>query len=114
MGSAAATVVLTEEQLRTLMSTVEDFPADSLGLAAPDVTMSTELSVFGVSHPRERLAHASAPSTGDLVLTPASLQLAGAEITADGSLGPVRPARRRRAARLDRLHRASTSPPASR
>ena len=38
------------------LSTVEDFPADSLGLAAPDVTMSTELSLFGVSLPRGGVA----------------------------------------------------------
>jgi hypothetical protein len=82
MGSAAATVVLTEEQLRTLMSTVEDFPADSLGLAAPDVTMSTEVSVFGVGIPVSVSLTPSAVD-GDLVLTPASLQLAGAEITAE-------------------------------
>ena len=82
MGSAEGTVVLTEEQLRTLMSTVEDFPADSLGLADPDVTMSTELSLFGASFP---VGVSLTPSAveGDLVLSPASLQLAGAEISAD-------------------------------
>jgi hypothetical protein len=81
MGSGTATVVLTEEQVRTLMATVDGFPADSLGLEAPDITMSTELSVFGVSIP---VAAALTPSAvgGDLVLTPASLQLAGAEIDA--------------------------------
>ena len=83
MGSATATVVLTEEQLRTLMSTVEDFPADSLGLAAPDVTMSTELSLFALSFP---VGVSLTPSAveGDLVLSPSSLQLAGADISADG------------------------------
>ena len=35
-GAATATVVLDEEQLRTLLSTVEDFPAESLGLAAAE------------------------------------------------------------------------------
>jgi hypothetical protein len=82
MGSATATVVLTEQQLRTLMATVDGFPADSLGLDAPDVTMSTDLSVFGVSIP---VGAALTPSAvgGDLVLTPASLQLAGSEIGAE-------------------------------
>ena len=81
MGSGTATVVLTEEQVRTLMATVDGFPVESLGLEAPDITMSTELSVFGVSIP---VAAALTPSAvgGDLVLTPASLQLAGAEIDA--------------------------------
>lgn len=83
MGEASATVVLDEEQLRALMSTVDGFPADSLGLAAPDVTMSTELSLFGVEFP---LGISLTPSAvdGDLVLTPAALQLAGATVTAAG------------------------------
>jgi hypothetical protein len=82
MGTGTATVVLTEEQVRTLMATVDGFPVDSLGLDAPDVTMSTELSVFGVSIP---VGAALTPSAveGDLVLTPASLQLAGNEIGAE-------------------------------
>jgi hypothetical protein len=82
MASGTATVVLTEEQVRTLMATVDGFPVESLGLEAPDITMSTELSVFGVSIP---VAAALTPSAvgGDLVLTPASLQLAGAEIGAE-------------------------------
>lgn len=81
MGSATATVVLTEEQLRTLLSTVEEFPADSLGLAAPDVTMSTELSLLGLSFP---VGVSLTPSAveGDIVLSPAALQLASAEISA--------------------------------
>lgn len=83
MGSAAATVALTEDQLRSLMSTVDGFPADSLGLAAPAVTMSTELSVFGVGIP-VGVSLMPAAVDGDLVLSPASLQLAGAEITAEG------------------------------
>ena len=82
MGSGTAKVVLTEDQLRTLMATVDGFPVDSLGLEAPDVTMSTELSVFGVSIP---VAAALTPSAvgGDIVLTPASLQLGDAEIGAE-------------------------------
>ena len=83
MGSAAATVTLDEQQLRTLMSTVDGFPADSLALDAPDIAMATELSLFGAEIP---VAVSLTPTAvdGDLVLSPASLQLAGAEITADG------------------------------
>ncbi len=83
MGSAAATVILDEEQLRTLMSTVDGFPADSLALAAPDVTISTELSLFGIAFP---IGVALTPSAvdADLVLSPASLQVAGATVTAEG------------------------------
>jgi hypothetical protein len=81
-GAASATVVLDQEQLRTLLSTVDNFPVDSLGLAAPNVTMSTELSLFGITLP---IGVALTPSAveGDIVLTPASLQLAGSEISAD-------------------------------
>ena len=81
IGSASAKVTLDEAQLRSLMSTVDGFPADTLGLDAPNVTMSTELSLFGVGFP---VGVALTPSAvdGDLVLSPDSLQLAGASITA--------------------------------
>ncbi len=81
-AEASATVVLDEEQLRTLLSTVQEFPTDSLGLDEPDVTIATELSLFGVALP---IGVALTPSAvdGDIVLTPASLQVAGSEITAE-------------------------------
>lgn len=81
-GEASATVVLDEEQLRTLLSTVENFPTDALGLAEPNVTMATELSLFGIGLP---IGVALTPSAmdGDIVLRPATLQLAGNEISAD-------------------------------
>ena len=80
--TASATVVLDLEQLRTLLSTIQDFPTESLGLAEPDVTMSTELSLFGAAVP---IGIALTPTAvdGDIVLAPASLQLAGSEITAE-------------------------------
>ncbi len=80
-GAASATVVLDPEQLRTLLSTIENFPADSVDLAEPNVTMATELSLFGIRVP---VGVALTPSAvdGDIVLTPASLQLAGNEVSA--------------------------------
>lgn len=80
-GAASATVVLSEEQLRTLLSTVENFPIESLGLADPDLTIATELSLFGITLP---VGVALTPTAvdGDIVLTPASLQLAGTDIAA--------------------------------
>ncbi|KRB36126.1 DUF2993 domain-containing protein [Microbacterium sp. Root180] len=81
MGGATATVTLDEEQLRSLMATVEGFPADTLGLAAPNVTMSTELQFFGIEFPIG-VALTPSVSDGDLVLTPASFELAGAQIDA--------------------------------
>ncbi|HEX5729806.1 DUF2993 domain-containing protein [Microbacterium sp.] len=81
-GAASATVVLDPQQLRTLLSTIEDFPADSVDLAEPNVTMATELRLFGVELP---VGVALTPTAvdGDIVLTPAALQVAGNEVTAD-------------------------------
>ncbi|MEV4687763.1 DUF2993 domain-containing protein [Microbacterium sp. LWH3-1.2] len=78
---ADATVVLDEQQLRELMSNVDGFPVDSLGLAAPNITMEVDLTLFGATVP---VGAALTPSAdqGDLVLTPASLQLGGAEVSA--------------------------------
>lgn len=81
LGGATATVVVDEEQLRALLATVDGFPADSLGLAAPNVTMSTDLQLFGATIPVSAELTPSA-ADGDLVLTPASLQIAGVEADA--------------------------------
>ncbi|WP_019181254.1 DUF2993 domain-containing protein [Microbacterium yannicii] len=82
MSGADAVVRLDAEQLRALMSTVEGFPADSLGLAAPNVTMATDLQLFGISFP---VGAALTPSAveGDIVLTPASVRLGENDVTAD-------------------------------
>ncbi len=79
--NADATLVLDEQQLRDLMSNVESFPAESLGLEAPNVTMSVDLTLLGATVP---VAAALTPSAaeGDLVLTPASLRLGDAEVSA--------------------------------
>lgn len=79
---AEATLVLDEEQVRGLMANVDGFPVDSLGLAAPNVTMSSDVTVFGIS---VEVGAALTPSAaeGDLVLTPASLRLGGGDISAD-------------------------------
>lgn len=81
-AEASATVVLDEAQLRTLLSTLQGFPTESLGLEEPNVTIATELSFFGVALP---IGVALTPSAvdGDIVLSPASLQVAGGEITAE-------------------------------
>ncbi len=79
--AATATLRLDEAQLRDLMSTVDGFPADSLGLADPNVTIATELKLLGVGFP-VGVALTPSAAEGDIVLTPAGLQLAGAEISA--------------------------------
>lgn len=81
--SATATVTLGEDELRTIMSSVEGFPVESLGLDAPNVTMSTELNLFGITFPIGVALTPGASEEGDLVLTPASLQVAGADIGAE-------------------------------
>jgi hypothetical protein len=82
MSGATATVSFDEAQLRTLLASVEGFPSDTVGLAAPNVTMSLDLQLFGVAIP---IGVALTPSAaeGQIVLSPASLQLGGSEVTAD-------------------------------
>ena len=82
MSGATATVSLDESQLRTLLATVEGLPSDSVGLAAPNVTMSIDLQLFGASIP---VGVALAPSAvdGAIVLTPAAFRLGESEVTAD-------------------------------
>ncbi len=81
-SGADATVSLDEDQLRALMATVDGFPEETLGLADPNVTMSLDLQLLLVTFP---VGVALTPSAvdGDIVLSPAALQLGDAEITAD-------------------------------
>lgn len=91
IGSAQASAVMDEQQLRDLLAAVDGFPADSVALAAPDVTMSTEFEVFGLTIP-VGVALTPSAAEGDIVLTPSSFQLAGAEVDAEAvrdQLGPV-------------------------
>ena len=81
MSGATATVSLDESQLQTLLATVEGFPSDTVGLAGPNVTMSMDLQLFGVAIP-VGVALTPTASEGQIVLSPASLQLGGAEVTA--------------------------------
>ncbi len=82
MRQASATVTLDQAQLRALMATVQSFPADTLGLAAPNVTVTYPLRFFGASVPIG-VALLPGAQSGALVLTPAALQLGGASIAAD-------------------------------
>jgi hypothetical protein len=92
--AATAMLAIDEAELRTLLSTVDGFPADTVGLADPDITMSVELQFFALTFP---VGVALTPSAvdGDIVLSPASLQLGDAEVTAEeltdrfGSLADV-------------------------
>ena len=75
-------VTLDAAELRGLMSTVDGFPADTLGLSAPEVTASTVLDVFGAAVPLG-IGFTPRADAGDLVLAPGSLTLGSAQITAD-------------------------------
>lgn len=81
-GPGSATVRLDEAQLQALLGTIDGFPADSVGIAAPNVTITTELSVFGASVP---LGVALQPGAagGNLTLAPAAFQLGSADVTAE-------------------------------
>lgn len=86
-----ATVVLDEEQTRALLTRVEGFPADAFRLAAPDVALDTELSVLGAAIPLGVRLAATAED-GDLVLSPTTFLLGGAEVSADAlrrQVGPL-------------------------
>lgn len=79
--SATATVSMDQKQLQGLLSTVDGFPADSVGLADPDVTMSKDVTFLGATIP---LAIGLTPSAnnGELVLSPHYVELAGAQLSA--------------------------------
>lgn len=82
MSGGSATVALDQGQLRALMAQTDGFPADTVGLADPDVTMTFTLSLFGAPFP-VGVALTPSAADGDLVLTPASIELGGAQVTAD-------------------------------
>ncbi|GAA4349456.1 LmeA family phospholipid-binding protein [Microbacterium rhizosphaerae] len=79
--SATATVSMDQKQLQGLLSTVDGFPADSVGLADPNVTMSKDVSFLGASIP---LGIGLTPSAknGELVLTPDYVKVGGAQLSA--------------------------------
>ncbi|MDW4573232.1 DUF2993 domain-containing protein [Microbacterium sp. M3] len=83
MSGATATVALDEQQLRTLLGSLEGFPVDTLALDAPDVTMTLDLQLFGMGIPVGVALTPSVAEGGSIVLTPASLQLGQSAVSAD-------------------------------
>lgn len=82
-SGAFATVTLDEEQLSALLGAIEGFPTETVTLDPPNVGISLDLQLFALTVPvgvdlTPRAEH------GQLVLTPASLRVAGVEISADG------------------------------
>jgi len=82
MRAATATIALDQTQLRILLAGVESFPADTVALAAPHVTVTYPLRFFGASVP-VGVALLPGAQGGALVLRPAALQLGGTSIAAD-------------------------------
>lgn len=85
-GAAAsggtASIRLDEQQLRTLLAQIPDFPSGTVTMAAPDLTFTNELSVFGVGIP-VGVSVTPGAAEGDLTLTPAGFELGGNSIDAD-------------------------------
>jgi hypothetical protein len=81
IGSATATVTMDQKQLQGLLSTVDGFPADSVGLADPNVTMAKNVTFLGATIP---LGIGLTPSAknGELVLSPDYVKVAGAQLSA--------------------------------
>jgi hypothetical protein len=81
-GPGSATVRLDEAQLQGLLGTIEGFPAESVAISEANVTVSTELSLFGASFP---LGVALQPGAagGNLTMTPTAFQLGGTDVSAD-------------------------------
>jgi hypothetical protein len=86
LDSVSATIVIDQAQLRALLGTVDGFPADSVALEDPDVTMTYPLEVLGVDVPIT-VALTPGAKDGDVVLTPSAFRLGDAEISADDLRG---------------------------
>jgi hypothetical protein len=80
--SGTAQVRMTVEQLRTLLSTIDGIPAETIELDAPNVRASTELELLGATIPLS-LALEPRAADGDLVLSPVEGTVAQATVTAD-------------------------------
>ncbi|ROR65892.1 LmeA family phospholipid-binding protein [Agrococcus jenensis] len=81
-AGGTAEVRMSPEQLRSLLSTIDGFPAETIELAAPNVTASTEIELLGATIPLG-LALAPSAADGDLVLSPVEGTVAEATVTAD-------------------------------
>lgn len=84
-GAAAggtAEVRMSTEQLRSLLMTIDGFPAETIALEAPNVTASTEVQVLGATIALGLVLEPSA-ADGDLVLAPVEGSIAQVTVTAE-------------------------------
>ena len=77
-----ATVTLDQTQVQALLAEIDGFPATTVTLDAPDIAADFELQLFALKVP-VGVALTPTASGGDIVLSPSSLRVAGAEISAD-------------------------------
>lgn len=90
-SSANATVVLDQAQTRALLSKVDGFPAESVTLDPPDVALDTAFPILGTSVP-VGVTLSPAARDGEIVLSPTTFRLGGADVSADAlrqQLGPL-------------------------
>lgn len=81
-SGAYATVTLDESQLQELLATLEDFPADTVEIDAPDVAVTFQLNALVTTVP-VGVALTPRAENGELILSPSSLRIADAEISAE-------------------------------
>lgn len=81
-SDATATLRLDEAQLDALLRGIDDFPVDTVTLDPPDVGVTIDVAIFALTVPVGVDLVPSARN-GDLVLTPTTLRVAGAEVSAD-------------------------------
>ncbi|MFT3798543.1 LmeA family phospholipid-binding protein [Microbacterium sp.] len=80
-SSATGTITIDEAQLNTLLGTIDGFPIDTVTLDPPDVGISMELQLWALTVP-VGVDLTPTVDNGELVLTPQTLRVAGAEVEA--------------------------------
>ena len=81
-GAIDARLTLDGDQVAQLLAGLEDFPDAEITLAEPDVRFDTDFDVFGLEIPvAVRLTPAA--DEGAIALSPAGIEVAGVELTAD-------------------------------
>lgn len=81
-AGGTAEVRMTTQQLRSLLSTIDGFPAETIELDTPNVAASTQVELLGATIPLGIVLEPSA-ADGDLVLSPVEGTVAQATVTAD-------------------------------
>lgn len=81
-SGAQASVTLDQAQLRDLLRGVDGFPADTVSLAAPTIDVAMDIPLFALTVP-VGVGLTPGVSGTDLVLTPTTLRLGDAEVSAD-------------------------------